>query len=386
MPEARLPGRRHADGEEDESVRVGTDRQFDGDGPTFVDLFSGVGGFSLGCRQAGLTPLAALDKDPEAIARYQANLGRHVYEVDLARASAAEIVERTRGVVPDVVVGGPPCQGFSSIGKRDPNDPRSELTRVFSRLVADLKPAAFAMENVPGILSIGSIAADIRHVLRAAGYANATWITLNAADFGVPQNRVRAFLLGSLAGAKPTADMIVAADAARVTVREALKGVPKPLTRSTLQRNAFVGYAGPPEPGSYDERMRSPKGAVTGCQRTIHEQQILDVFRAMRGGDVHRATWYRRLEAGELAPALRAGSRRRTACRPVHPFANRVITVREAARLHSFPDWFDFSDVVSLAHVQIGNSVPPLMAEGIAQWLTLAVSRTGVASQAVASA
>lgn len=341
-------------------------------GPTFVDLFCGVGGFSLGCVQAGLVPLGAFDNDAEAVRQHVMNLGAHgahAHELDLTPESAAADVLRLAGNrSPDVIVGGPPCQGFSVLGKRDPTDARSGLTLSFVHIVRELQPKAFAMENVPGIFSMGSVSNRLKQAMVAAGYANATWLRLQASDFGVPQRRERALLIGSLDGrAISKADILTKPTA--LTVGEALEGVPPPKKRGAIQRNAYVAYERQAKVGSYDAEMRAPNGLVSGCQGTIHEPAVIQRLKSLAYNEIDDATDYRRLEPKGLSTALRAGTRSRTACRPIHPRAARVITVREAARLHTFPDWFDFSVVVSLAHVQIGNSVPPRLAQGIGAYL-----------------
>lgn len=338
-------------------------------GPTFLDLFCGVGGFSLGCIQAGLRPLAAFDNDAEAVARYQTNLGPHAYELDLSHATKEQILAFTKNVLPDVLVGGPPCQGFSLLGKRDPTDERSALTASFARIVLELMPKAFAMENVPGIFSMGSIATEVRDLLRKAGYRNAEWVRVDASLFGVPQRRQRAVLLGSLDGLTPSLQALGPSSEPTVFVGDAIRGLPRPRVRSTVRKSPFLRYETDAIPGSYDEEMRSESGAVSGCQITVHKPETIERFKVLGRGKVDEPTSCKRLDPNGLAPALRAGSRDRTACRPVHPYARRVITVREAARLHSFPDWFDFSEIVSLGHVQIGNSVPPRLGGAIARWL-----------------
>lgn len=353
-------------------------------GPTFIDLFCGIGGFSLGCVQAGLVPLAAFDNDAEAVRQHEMNLGAHgahAHELDLTPEDAvADVLRLTGGRYPDLIVGGPPCQGFSFLGKRDPSDVRSRLTLSFVSIVRELQPKAFAMENVPGIFTMGRVADDLKQAMIQAGYANATWLRLEASEFGVPQRRERAILIGSLDG-RTIGKADILANPTSLNVGDALKGVPPPKTKAALQRNAYVAYKKPAEIGSYDAEMRSPTGLVSGCQGTVHEAAVIKRLKKLGYNEVDEATDYRRLDPKGLSTALRAGTRSRTACRPIHPRAARVITVREAARLHTFPDWFDFSVVVSLAHVQIGNSVPPRLAQGIGAFLRKVAVESGAAGR-----
>jgi DNA (cytosine-5)-methyltransferase 1 len=156
-------------------------------------------------------------------------------------------------------------------------------------------------------------------------------------------------------------------------VAEALAGLPLPTAKKSVDDVVRRPYPKTRSWSSYAESLRNPDGTVSGCARTTHLDATVKRFRSLGPGEVDSETSCRRLEGDGQALALRAGTREGTACRPVHPTQPRVITVREAARLHSYPDWVDFSPVVSQAHVQIGNSVPPRMASwlgaGLMQYL-----------------
>lgn len=174
--------------------------------PLAVDLFAGAGGLSLGLHMAGWRVAVAVEWDANAAATYRHNLPDAVVICDdIARVESWEILELCGGRKPDLVCGGPPCQGFSVAGDRDPNDPRNMLYREFVRVVRDLEPAFVLMENVPGLLSMKTPSGEpvldvIRRDFRAAGYPNLYAKVLNAACYAVPQDRCRVIFLGRRGG------------------------------------------------------------------------------------------------------------------------------------------------------------------------------------------
>lgn len=183
--------------------------------PTMIDLFCGAGGMTAGFRAAGFTPVLAADIDPVATATYAANHGEHV-----VTGSVADLREVPRA---DLVIGGPPCQGFSALGLRDPDDPRNQLWREYLRVVAAARPAAFVMENVARFAESPEFAMLLGQARPGGtldGY-HLTWGVLNAADYGVPQARKRTILIGT---------------------RSPLPGMPEPTTagRRPTVRNAIA--------------------------------------------------------------------------------------------------------------------------------------------------
>ncbi|MGA8808893.1 MAG: DNA (cytosine-5-)-methyltransferase, partial [Thermoanaerobaculia bacterium] len=171
--------------------------------PRAVDVFAGVGGMSLGFEMAGFNVLAAVDNNPVNVEAYTSNFpGTHCFEADIAELTASELREEAGidGDI-DVLFGGPPCQGFSVIGKRHAKDPRNELLIHFARLLKELKPRYFVVENVAGLM-IGDARKTLNRFLskaETAGYSIVKPLTiLNAKDFGVPQQRRRLFVLGHL--------------------------------------------------------------------------------------------------------------------------------------------------------------------------------------------
>lgn len=284
----------------------------------------------------------------------------------------------------DVVIGGPSCQGFSAMGKQDVNDDRNELVSEFVRLVREIRPRAFVMENVPGILApqfrelLSGAIAD----LEASGYLVQHDLTpLDASEFGVPQRRKRVFLVGALDGVEIAPPVALVEEAP--TARDALEGLPAMHGRrnrdgdgfklNASQRRTLIRASNPylnRLRGATEHRSSAPIEELSGCRITEHKQSSIERFQTVPQGGTESVSRAWRLN--ELAPArtLRAGTGRErgafSAARPLHPREPRVITIREAARLHSFPDWFRFHTTNWHGHRQIGNAVPPLLASSVA--------------------
>lgn len=163
-------------------------------GPTFVDLFSGAGGLTLGLQSAGWRPLLAVDNWPEALETYQANVDeRHTWLTDIRDVDAASLLARADGM-PEWIVGGAPCQGFSTVGRRDRRDARNGLVRQFQRLVAAIRPTGFLLENVMGLRDM-QYEHSVRALFEKLGYSVSSMV-LTSADFGVPQLRRRMIFVG----------------------------------------------------------------------------------------------------------------------------------------------------------------------------------------------
>ncbi len=369
--------------------------------PVAVDLFSGAGGMSLGFEQAGFDVLAAVDNDPVHLAVHSRNFPySHALCTDVSDVSAAEIHAAVRkgwalakrdgewdGII-DCLLGGPSCQGFSDMGRQAADDERSGLVISFARLVAELQPRTFVIENVPGLLfpKFRDQLNNLQRLLRSAGYRLQSEIPhcYDAANFGVPQRRRRIFLVGVALGLPlPPAPTPVTGP----TVGEALNDLPNVddfeelwttdrLVLTADERAAFEGAA-----SSYAQSLRIrtereykrkwDKSTLTGCQRTSHSISVRSRFAALAPGAEDQISRTSRLTAGGRSQTLRAGTGRDhgsyTAPRPIHHRYPRVITVREAARLHSFPDWFAFHVAKWHALREVGNSVPPRLAAAVAR-------------------
>ncbi len=384
--------------------------------PTCIDLFGGAGGLSLGFEQAGFDVLATVEYDPvhglvhrrnfpdcEVLCRdVKALQGQDVL------AAAARGFRRIRpgagwpGTV-DAVIGGPSCQGFSTGGVRDKDDERNGLLTEFVKIVVAIRPHAFCLENVPGLLEprFDEVRRSALKALRDAGYSivgSDGW--LNAVDFGVPQTRKRVFVLGVLDGPAPDLPE-PAARPVMVTVQHALEGLPTvedyrdllmrdeatltegDVTGRTTIRSAYAReLSGLSVPLPHDlSRARVWDPLRTTCSlRTVHTPDVVTRFGLTPRGGVEGKSRLYRLDPDTQARTLRAGTGRErgahTSPRPIHPYLPRVITVREAARLHGYPDWFRLAGTSWHGHRQVGNSVPPPLARAVAARLVAALGAT----------
>jgi DNA (cytosine-5)-methyltransferase 1 len=351
-----------------------------------VDLFCGAGGMSLGFEQAGFDVVAALDNDPINVATYRNNFpAGAVLHRDAARTTGAWIRKEAKigDQEIDVVFGGPPCQGFSFGGLHQEDDPRNELLKEFARLVAQLQPRYFILENVRGLLRHDGKLLDpfLDRVARAGYIVAEPVLDLNAQDFGVPQRRRRVFILGWRRGLAPLG--YPARNGTRTpTVADAIADLPDVDRFSELLTcDAYKGELG--VPSEYAVQLREPdqlrprSDGLSGCGRITHRQETIRRFaKVPQGGQDEVSRFYRLLPNG-VAPTLRAGTGPSqgsfTAPRPIHPTRDRCITVREAARLHSLPDWFSLHSTKWHGFRQVGNSVPPNMARAVADQVASAL-------------
>lgn len=353
--------------------------------PRVIDLFCGAGGLSLGAHAAGFRSALAVDIDPDLTSHFTLNFPQSTLLLeDLSKLDP----ERLRTIVGKEsiagVVGGPPCQGFSEIGRRDADDPRNRLIGSFVGVVSALRPAFFLMENVPGLASKRN-----RSILQAAldqvpqHYEVLKPLTLDAADFGAATRRSRLVVYGyDPERVRPLTGRDLATEhavARRRSVGQAISDIPEPESPSIDElpyrhspRNAYSKRmrATPPDDlGSNASRTRLASGRVSGVLETRHTDQVRERFAFVAAGERDSVSRYPKLAWNTQAPVLRAGTGRDRgsyqAARPIHPREPRVITVREAARLQGFPDWFDFPPTKWHSHRMIGNSVSPIFAEAL---------------------
>jgi DNA (cytosine-5)-methyltransferase 1 len=337
--------------------------------PTAVDLFAGAGGTTLGLRWAGFDVRVAVDKDRTKarwLARNHPNLpvlgaGRRTGNVRLLHGKDLASSGKLDGGPPDLLVACPPCQGYSLQGSRRVRDSRNELYADFLRLCAEMKPRAVSFENVPGMATLGQgrYLADLVNRLDELDYESSVW-NLTASDYGVPQARDRLFVVGLV-------DRRIRLPRRRlqkVTVSEAIADLKTTDIEQGRTGSRAIGYAKPAE-SQYALRLRGGRQTVTGCEASRHSAELVARFHRLGPGEVDAKTRHRRLDPDAQATTLTAGTKSLTACRPVHPYEDRVLTVREAARLASFPDWYRFPWQIAEAWSQVGNAVPPLMAAAV---------------------
>ncbi|MEO1132438.1 MAG: DNA cytosine methyltransferase [Cyanobacteria bacterium J06639_1] len=371
--------------------------------PIGVDLFAGVGGMTLGFELAGFDVLAAVELDPVHCAAHEFNFPEwRVLCRSVADVTGKEIRQKSaigdRDV--DVVFGGPPCQGFSLMGKRELHDPRNTLLFEFVRVVRELDAKYFVLENVRG-MTAGQHRQYLERVLAAfedSGYdIERQYRVLNAANYGVPQGRQRLFLMGCRRGLKRPSYPPSTTQPARPecpsprtggplspTVREAIADLPDAdAFLALLETDEVLAEFGKPSPyGAMLRGLHPPNDwfgydrsfnprLLTGSIRTQHSAETQRRFASTPPGTREAVSRFFKLHPEGISTTLRAGTSRtrgaHTSPRPIHYAYNRCITVREAARLHSYPDWFRFHSTKWHGFRQIGNSVPPLLAKAVAQ-------------------
>jgi DNA (cytosine-5)-methyltransferase 1 len=328
-----------------------------GDGPTVLELFAGAGGMALGFKDAGFRTTLAVEWDEEACETLRANITPRV-----AQCAIEEIDEFPRA---DVVAGGPPCQGFSNLGERVPADPRRQLWRHFLRAVEDAGPIAFVMENVPPLLKSQEYV-EIKRIAESLGYGVQGRV-LNAADYGAPQTRRRAIVIGMRGGTptfpEPThvdpnkRDLLSAGLERWRTVRDAIADLP-PVPDDS---NWHIGRN--PTAMSLERYRCVPPG---GNRWDLPEHLMPECWkRKTKGGtDLFGRLWWDRPSV-----TIRTEFYKPEKGRYLHPEEHRPITHREAARLQGFPDSFDFKGRRIGVGIQIGNAVPPPLAKALASHL-----------------
>lgn len=305
--------------------------------PSVVDLFAGAGGMSLGFEMAGFDVVTAVELVDIAADTHVLNFPNcAVHRGDIAEFKPSEALRKQKV---RVVVGGPPCQGFSVAGKRDPNDPRNRLFREFVRVVDELRPDYFVMENVPGILTMkgGKVKEAILEAFAEIGYPNVSIAILEAASLGVAQIRARAIFVGNR------------------------HGLPNPFPAPKLTPDKYLPIEN--AIGDLPARERIPE---INHEWTKHSKKFEErISKVPPGGSLYETfiDAYKRQYKGVPSMTIKENH----GGTHIHPALNRCISAREMARLQSFPDDFRFCGPMKKAMWQIGNAVAPLMAKAIAE-------------------
>lgn len=305
--------------------------------PTFVSTFAGGGGSSTGYLMAGYRELLAVEWDDNAVETLQLNWPHlDIYHGDIAKLTVAETLERTglRVGELDLFDGSPPCQGFSTAGKRQLNDPRNQLFREYVRLLRGLKPKVFVMENVSGMVKgkMKLVFVEILKELKGSGYKVKACL-LNAKYFHVPQSRERLIFIGVREdlGIEPSHP---SGESSPISVEDALFNSPK----------FQVVYP------SYESKLGQC------CLKLKPKENGEKLFGKNWGFQLIRLSWK------QVAPTI---SKYGGATGFIHPADSRKLSGGELKRLASFPDGFAFPSGIQNTQNRIGNSVPPLMAEAI---------------------
>ena len=322
---------------------------------TVVDLFAGAGGFTLGFVQAGFVPVFAVEFDKAAAETYEANFGPHCVSKDINDIKDFPAA--------DIVIGGPPCQGFSNLGSHIPNDPRNQLWRHYVRAIEQTHPRVFVVENVPPLLNSEEGQELIRET-RALGYEVEGRI-LVAANYGAPQVRKRTIIIGSRVGSvifpeqthinPDKKDLQTRHLPDWVNVRQAIGDLPFEPTGYSLH----IGRN--PTPKSIRRYKHIPPG---GNRWDLPRDLMPECWKKkLKGG----TDLFGRLRWDEPSVTIRTEFFKPEKGRYLHPEANRPITHREAARIQCFPDDFTFRGSKTAIAKQIGNAVPVKFAYAIAQ-------------------
>lgn len=361
-----------------------------------VDLFAGCGGMSLGFELAGFETKLAVEKDAWAAETYGFNHpDTLVLTEDITSIhSPHHLVGK---VQIDGVVGGPPCQGFSLSGNRDPKDPRNSLFMDFVRFVHLLKPRFFVMENVLGILSMKTkeghyVKNIIRDEFEKINYKFCVHI-LNAADYGVPQSRQRVFFIGIDKSYPMDGNLMrpprIVDDLSYVTLNDAISDLPQIGSGEGEEEQTFTL---PPQ-NAYQAWARSKASSIRNHVAMRHTKRLQERFASISFGQsvAHVSKEHAQRKRGDASvvsgKAFSQNNMRPFPDRPcptvpasfqsnfIHPFLNRNFTAREGARIQSFPDHYVFKGKRTTMswekhlsqYQQIGNAVPPLLAKAIAE-------------------
>ena len=337
--------------------------------PTVIDLFCGCGGLSYGFIEAGYDVLLGIDHWKDAIVTFEStHKNARGIVANLFNETPKEISKKTEIKNIDVIIGGPPCQGFSIAGKRIVDDERNQLYKSFVNFVKFYQPKSFLMENVPNIISMGkgAVKDSIIKDFEKLGYT-VVYKVLLASDYGVPQNRKRAFFIGT----KNNKEFIFPEPTTKkhITSKEAISDLPK----DTLEDGSQYPIKAQNE---FQKMMRKNSKGVFNHQITIHNDKTIEIVSMVPDGgnykdlpkELHQTrkvniAWTR-LNSQKPSFTIDTGHNHH-----FHYEFDRVPTARESARLQSFPDDYIFKGGKTSQLKQIGNAVPPLLAKTIAEEL-----------------
>lgn len=373
--------------------------------PTAIDLFSGAGGITLGLSNAGFNVVFCSDIDPACEATHLCNFPNIPFaRTEIQKLRSKDILKAAglKAGELDLLIGGPPCQGFSIIGQREIWDPRNGLFHEFLRIAEELKPRCVVIENVTGLATLekGVILREIGRAFNDAGYS-VECAELLAAQYGVPQMRWRMFFIGwrfgedkrggfplpthgkaGIGDLVPNRTISPEQSAGFVTIAEAISDLPV-----IDGGEVATAYRSAPQ-SKYQEAMRAGSKMVANHYAARLSKQNLDRIRFLKPGQDWRdlphhllpagmqralrkdhTRRYRRMQWNGIARSIITRFRDPKSGEYIHPEQHRTISIREAARIQSFPDWFVFEGGYSDQYDQVGNAVPPLLARAVAREL-----------------
>lgn len=341
--------------------------------PRVIDLFSGVGGLSLGFKNAGFEVVLANEFD-EAIANsYSKNHPDTIMiNKDITGLDFKKYFSPYKGTI-DIIIGGPPCQGFSQKGSRKTiHDERNYLFKHFVRAVSMVEPSYFVMENVPNLLTAenGLFIHEIEVLFSKIGYQVEHKI-LNAYDYGVPQNRRRAIIIGKLGDNPPK---YPEPEKGRVSVWDAISDLNYLNSGEGEEISEYKIEA----ESAYQAKLRKESSKLFNHRSTNHSELVLQRLSLIPANgsrdslpkkhltkSIYSGTWSR-MKVNKPSVTITTRFDTPSSGQFTHPYLNRAVTVREAARIQSFPDTFIFYGNKTSQMKQVGNAVPPILAEKIA--------------------
>lgn len=352
--------------------------------PILIDLFCGCGGFSKGFENAGFEIGLGLDSWKDATITYKYNFPNAIaLNEDITKITGASLLNAIGANSPDeidVIIGGPPCQGFSLSGKRMIDDPRNQLYKSFVEIVAEIKPKVFIMENVPGLVRLfkGRVKEEVIHDFSDLGY-DVNMQLLSADDFGVPQQRKRVFFVGlnkqkisggttfefptKTHGNDPSLNPFI-------TCEDAISDLN--FVPDDIALPDSIPYEINPQ-SAYQELMRIGSESVLNHSITLHKDQTKKIISMVPDGGNYKNLpedlWstrkvniaWTRMNSKKPCFTIDTGHNHH-----FHYSENRVPSVRESARIQSFPDTFKFIGIKTSQLKQVGNAVPPILAEALA--------------------
>jgi len=344
---------------------------------TAIDLFAGAGGLSEGLKQAGFHVALANELNQWASETYRRNHPETILlEEDIHGITPSRILKLAKAR-PDLVAGGPPCQGFSMAGKRSIYDPRNHMFFEFIRIVRELKPRFILAENVTGLLTFmkGRVINKIEKELKSIGYKVSKRI-INSADFGVPQIRNRLFIFGDLNQSSDISSLKIP-KSKWVTVKQAIGDLD--FLNSGESSYKYMKQA----KTLYQKMMRERSQVLHNHKASKHSQKIIDRFSCIKPGmkykDLKCETKTKKRNQMRIFPNKPINTINTIPDDYIHYLLNRTLTVRESARLQSFKDKYIFLGqrttggkrrrVECPQYTQVGNAIPPLLARGLGKWV-----------------
>ena len=319
---------------------------------TYFSLFSGAGGLDIGFKEAGFESLGASDIMEEAEKTFKKNWSKEPFiKKDIRELTIGEILKVTNGRKPDIILGGPPCQGFSVMGDKNSSDPRNELFIHYARIVKGLNPLCFVFENVKGIKTMfkGRYLKEVANSFASLGY-DVYMKILDASDFGVPQRRQRVIIVGTKLN---KAYFYPEKREVGIGKLKAYSNAGEAIMSLAGKENKFPNHS----PLGHDERVIKRYNLIAEGGKLPPAKELPKEIRRKNFGNT-----YTRLHREKDAPTMVPGNN----AFPIHPVLNRSLTPREAARIQTFPDDVIFEGNRRKQCILVGNAVPPLMAAHIA--------------------